>query len=180
VGLGVSVGDLGHREGPAPRFYRLRRLRRAAWSLIDPVEVRDLDLYLYESSNRLLDAVNRTLAAAGLPAHDEPSTHGRAPVSFDLPSDGLANLERRLGEPLVDVYLPRDIEDVLQGEGIRVASTTRLKSACERAASDLGPLPNPEDDPSDFDAENEERFVCAALLAAAEASLGNGAAVVIG
>jgi hypothetical protein len=148
--------------------------------LIDPVEVRDFELDTYEASNRLLDEVNRTLVTAGLPVHDEPLPQGWEPVSFDLPGDGLARLERRLGEQLVDVYLPREIREVLHGEGIRVAPTRRLKSACERVAAELEPLPDPDDDPSEFDPEDEERFVCAALLAAAEASVEHGAAVVIG
>jgi hypothetical protein len=69
---------------------------------------------------------------------------------------------------------------VLQGEGIRIAATGRLKSSCERVAADLEPLPDPDNDPSEFDADDEERFVCAALLAATELSVRHGAAVVIG
>jgi hypothetical protein len=179
VGLGVSVGALSGHEGAPPRFYRLRRLRQAFWSVIDPVTVCDLDLDVYESASRLAARIDRTLAAVGLPSHQEPSAHGSEPFSFDLPGEGVARLEQRLGEPLVDVYLPRELDGVVDGPGIRIASARRLHAACARAAADLGPLPDPGDDPAEFDADGEERYVCAVLMAAADESLRRGAAVVV-
>jgi hypothetical protein len=181
MGLGVSVGLLRHGEHARPRFLRLRRARNALREIFDPVTVHDFDLYFYESatSSTLADAVNRALTDAGHRPFREPPARGRSRVSFDLPSDGLGRLNGRLPEPLVDVYLPIELNEVLQGDGIRIASTASLQAACERAAAALGALPDPGDDPSELEPEDGERYVCAALLAAAQASLRHRAAVVI-
>jgi hypothetical protein len=181
MGIGVSLGLVRQGEHPRPRFLRLRRARKALREIVDPVTVHDLDLYLYESvgATTLLDAVNRTLAAADRRPYREPPGRNPSRVSYDLPSDGLRRLDSRFTEPLVDVYLPIDLEGVLHGEGIRIASTASLQAACERAAAELGPLPDPDDDPAELDPDGEERYACAVLLAAARASLRHRAAVVI-
>jgi hypothetical protein len=177
VGLGVSVGDLGP-ERWRPRLYRLRRLRAWLWSLVDSDVSRDIDLFGYESDRNILAAIDDTLAQAGLPPHREPAT--AVPVGYDLPSNGLSRLQRRLGEPLVDVYLPRELDGVLERDGFRIASAHSLLEACERAASELGSLPEPDADPADLERDDEERYACAVLIAAARTGLRQGAAVVIG
>jgi len=123
-----------------------------------------------------LDELNRLLAAAGLPEHDEPDT-GEAPLEIGVgPYDALHRLRRLApgAEHLVrhsdddGFYVPIPFDHVLTGsaDGVgEVGSSYALRDELERL---------------DLDGRPEESATRAALLEAARASIERGALLVFG